>query len=299
MDNGKTAESIPQDCGSNSSNYNHSLQTVITNQTEEAEELGDSFDSEQATATTPPLGDLSEKEIALVLAYRQQVAEAASPPSKKMPLVPAAPTSKQAATIESQPEASEIPSAPTLARPASDAALTDEIVVQLWEYLRNARYDDLTERGSQIRAARKLLKLRLPVPLSVDLLERVYTTFFDSFWKQKYGELHVGHLVDTERSGKIRIVRWLSRLQAEEDAPAETGTAESLNGANGHVATVRMVMWKGRQIPEAQAYQEGYEGGFERFKKGDHPDDDLAATLKRLQAEGRLPTFEEAQVSNG
>jgi hypothetical protein len=189
------------------------------------------------------------------------------------------------------------PSAPVLARPASDAVLTDEIIVQLWEYLRCARYDN--QRSAQLRAAHKLLGLRLPVSLSVDLLARVYNTFFDPFWKQKYGELDVSHLVDTERSGKIRIVRWLARLQAEAEDTASAGTraVENLYGANGHTANTRMVMWNGRLIPEKQAYQEGYEGGFERFKKGDHPDDDLEATLKRLQAEGKLPVLEE--VSNG
>jgi hypothetical protein len=38
------------------------------------------------------------------------------------------------------------------------------------------------------------------------------------------------------------------------------------------------------------AHQQGYEGGFEKFRRSDHPDDDLAAAAALLAAEGKLAT---------
>lgn len=50
--------------------------------------------------------------------------------------------------------------------------------------------------------------------------------------------------------------------------------------------STRLIEWNGRLIPEEQAYQEGYYGGWERFLPGDDPDDDLLAAAKRY---GLLP----------
>jgi hypothetical protein len=55
-----------------------------------------------------------------------------------------------------------------------------------------------------------------------------------------------------------------------------------------------MIEWKGRLIPEEQAYQEGYNGGFERFLDGDDPNDDLEALVKKFQAEGKMPILASA-----
>jgi hypothetical protein len=178
-----------------------------------------------------------------------------------------------------------------LQRPASDAALTEEVAVQLWEHLRGLAYTDKEERVAQLRAVNALLKMQLPLPLSVDLLEQVYVTYYDNFWRSKFGELHLSHLVETERSsGQRRIVRWLNRLRSQVAGPT-VSTAEPARQvviSASSTPPVRMIEWKGRLIPEEQAYREGYNGGFERFLDGDDPNDDLEALVKKFQAEGKI-----------
>jgi hypothetical protein len=332
----KRRNRFPQNDGIDSRNLggaiteitNRDYSTEITHKAGE-EGLNNSLSGNQAadpTAALSTLGDLTQEEVAIVLdqilTHRQLQAmqnvapssedmrsnfprHMASPTSEETPSPPVVSESEQAVIMpasETQTKADEellSGSGPILVRPESNAMLTDEVIVQLWEYLREVRYDDQRERASQLQAARILLGLRLPLSLSVDLLECVYTTYFDDFWRRKYGELHLTHVVDTERSGQRRIVRWLHRLKAQ--TPVMSATAETVivqenlptetNGFNGY-GPERLIEWKGRLVSEAQAYQEGYEGGFERFVKGDHPDDDLEAAMKRLQAEGKLPVFE-------
>jgi hypothetical protein len=138
-------------------------------------------------------------------------------------------------------------------------------------------------------------------------LEQVYRTFFDAFWQKTYGELRLAHLAGIERSsGQRRIVRWLHRLlaQAKQDgSPIAAGSAPANTRAGiehkGYAQSMRLIEWKGVLMPEEQAYREGYQGGFERFKKSDDPDDDLESAVKRLQAEGKLPIYPETEVRNG
>jgi hypothetical protein len=250
--------------------------------------------SQEAIATALSiLGNLSEEEVALVLAYRQQANEGTPQPLGEMPPAAAAP-SKRAEIITQANEQHE-ETAPEIAtaiqRPDSDALLTDEVIVSLYEYKHGTSYDE-EERPFQLQAARALLGLRLT--LSVDLLERVYDECCDKWWRDHYGELHVSHLVEKEKNhGQRRIVRLLKRVQSRSQVTASVaGAGETPASTPTGNLEPRMVMWKGHLVPEEQAYAEGYEGGFERFKKGEHPDDDLEATLKRLQAEGKLPMFE-------
>jgi hypothetical protein len=122
--------------------------------------------------------------------------------------------------------------------------------------------------------------------LTATLLEQVYTVFFDHFWKTTYGELHLSHLVERERSsGKIRLIRWLERLHRNTKA------------GQGSPPDPSQVLWRGRMIPIAQAEKQGYLGGWERFAPGDHPDDNLETVVRRLQEEGKLPIPEKGQVS--
>jgi hypothetical protein len=291
-----SAESTPQESGSNSNNYKHTLQTVITNQQVVEENPPSSSTSQQATATallSQKEMTLAEDEIAMVLEYRrrqQQTTEVSPQPFEEIPPAAIPPLSKQTevAAQEDQQHNEEIPEAAEIEsevlRPASDSLLTDEIIVSLYEYKHGGvRYDD-ESRPYQLQAARALLGLRLP--LSVDLLEQIYDECCDKWWCDHFGDLHVSHLIEKEKShGQRRIVRLLKRIQSRSPVVAAK--------SNGTAETERLVEWNGRLIPEKQAYHEGYEGGFERFKKGDHPDDDLEATLKRLQAEGKLPVLEE------
>jgi hypothetical protein len=330
IDSSKTTESIPSFGGVQyhsklAENTNKDIQTEITNTV--VEEVGKSSRTHQTTTATVSLSyeNLSEEEIALILTYRQQrdhmVISSSSnnqcgntnhidtPPSESMPPVPDVPTSKQAAIvtqINKQRATSDLspteevsvavaPSVPDLERPTANTPLTAEVIVQLLEYKHGVRYDDET-RPYQLQAARALLGLRLA--LSVEVLEKVYDECCDNWWKSRYGDLHVSHLVEKERKhGQRRIIRLLKRVQGQEQsdtAPVSTHKKETIYREPGTYILdtgeyLRIVEWKGRLVPEEEAYREGYQGGFERFKKGDHPDDDLEATLKRLQAEGKIP----------
>src|SRR5436853_7451845 len=74
---------------------------------------------------------------------------------------------------------------------------------------------------------------------------------------------------------------------------------EVVTGATGSVRPTRMIEWKGRMVPEEQAYREGYYGGFERFKPSDNPLDDLAARVKYYQSIGKPPTCPQTHESEG
>jgi hypothetical protein len=180
-------------------------------------------------------------------------------------------------------------------RPASHTPLSDEVVVQLWEYVRGARYEDKDERSSQIRAARTLQSLPLITQLTVDLLEKVYNTYYDDFWRRRYGTLHLTHLVAIENStGQRRIVRWLNRLCFPQPDPASAQPPVDRSyatDASGRRYPERTIFWKGRVIPEEQAYKEGYYGGFERFLPGKAPEDDLEALVIKYRKEGKIPTL--------
>lgn len=252
------------------------------------------YETEQATAVAhSSLGNLSDEEVAFILELRlQRAAETSPPPLEEMPPVVAAPSEQtEIITQANEQHEEEAPKiAPALQRPVSDASLTDEVIVSLYEYKHGCRYEE-ESRPFQLQAARALLGLRLA--LSVDLLEQVYDECCDKWWREHYGELHVSHLVEKEKNhAQRRIVRLLKRVQSRRQVAATTNGEGSATASTTTGEPERMVMWKGRLVPEEQAYKEGYEGGFERFKKGEHPDDDLEASLKRLQAEGKLPVFE-------
>ncbi len=250
--------------------------------------------SEETTATelSSILGNLSEEEIVLIQSHRQKTNEVALPTSEEMPPAPgAAAASKQAKKAVNDSE--QFPD--EIRRPESDTPLSSKVIVQLWEYLRGVRYEDAGEYAAQIQAASTLLEMRLPLVLTVDVLERVYVKYYDDFWRDKFGELHLSHLIETERSTKqIRIVRWLNRLRpqlagkvVDADKSKAQGSVEG-NVVRANDASSRMIEWNGRWVTEEEAYQDGYQGGFERFLPGDHPDDDLLAVAQRLQAEGKI-----------
>lgn len=212
-----------------------------------------------ASATQNLLHFLTEEETALILAIRQQQFSSQPITIEDGAVVPPAPGIVLQASEEElcAPFATKLdlvaapspdlpnptqnsdqpidPSLVDLARPASSTLLTDVVIVQLWEYLRQIRYTEAERRG-QLAAAQELLCVTLPLPLSIDLLERVYTTFLDNFWIQKFrGVMNVSHLVQVERStGQIRVVRWLSILQTPVYGPSPApGASESAtNGVN-------------------------------------------------------------------
>ncbi|HEY4384518.1 MAG TPA: hypothetical protein VGN34_08615 [Ktedonobacteraceae bacterium] len=93
------------------------------------------------------------------------------------------------------------------------SVLTDEATVAHWERLHGRVYGS-REWGVQLHAAHTLLGMELPASLSLDLLQRLYETYLDDFWKEKYGQLHLSHLIETEHSsGQVWVVRWMHRLQ--------------------------------------------------------------------------------------
>jgi hypothetical protein len=99
--------------------------------------------------------------------------------------------------------------------PDVEPALTPEAIVALFERKRGLLYDAVT-RPRQLAAARTLINLGLPLDLVK--LERVYDRYHDDWWVAHYGTLDVTHLVEREKSGEIRIVRWLTRM----DSPSRT-----------------------------------------------------------------------------
>lgn len=229
----------------------------------EVEETVTSTESLPSEPTAPAAQDilqsLSEEEIALILSLRQQ--QQATGEENTHPIAPLEPemapqASEQASRMpfatepeltatlhteppDSAPNASQsaCPPAQELARPASHVPLTDVIIIQLWEYLRKAPYTKV-ERKSQLAAAQELLRLAptLALPLTVDLLEQVYTKFRDDFWIEKFhGILNVSHLIQTEKSsGQVRIARWLSMLQAQGQGSGQTQIA--ITGTTGGMA---------------------------------------------------------------
>jgi hypothetical protein len=264
---------------------------------ESVEEPGNSFlldEAEQATAVThSSLGNLSDEEVALILELRQQrTTETAS-----QPLEETAPSKQtEIVTQANEQREEETPEvAPALQRPVSDAQLTDEVIVSLYEYKHGMHYE-VEERPFQLQAARALLGLRLA--LSVDVLEHVYDECCDKWWRDHFGDLHVSHLIEKEKNhGQRRIVRLLKRIQSRSQVVVANNSAGEIT-TSGATTEPRLVEWKGRMIPKEQAYQEGYNGGFENYKEGEHEGDDLEAMVRKYQAQGLLPALEKAQVGN-
>lgn len=99
---------------------------------------------------------------------------------------------------------------------APETPLDAEAIVRLIESKRGIPYDSVS-RSRQLTAAQRLLTLSLP--LTVDILERVYDECCDPWWQQHFGALHVTHLVEREKShGELRIVRLLKRVQAKKQS---------------------------------------------------------------------------------
>jgi hypothetical protein len=164
-----------------------------------------------------------------------------------------------------------------------DEMVVDEAeqIVRLTEDKRGTLYSP-TARPKQLEAARGIVSLLI----TPEQYLTAYEERNDDWWQQRNGPLNVTDLWKMEdSSGEHRIVQVLARLKSKEHIRSRAVRKQ------GSEPPVRTVWWNGREVPEEQAYQEGYEGGFERFKKSDHPDDDLAALAKRLQAEGILPTY--------
>jgi hypothetical protein len=99
--------------------------------------------------------------------------------------------------------------------PDAEPALTPEAIVTLFERLQKHPYDRVA-RAMQLAAAPILLELdrtgQLALPLTERLLVRVYDEQSnDPYWKRTHGTLDVTDLVGREKSGQIRIVRWIAR----------------------------------------------------------------------------------------
>lgn len=205
---------------------------------------------------------------------------------------------------------------------APDTDLSAEAIVGLFEQKRGQIYDAKT-RTRQLASARTLLALQLP--LTADLVTRMYDECYDDWWREQYGALHVSHLVERERShGQPRIIRLLQRVQAKArrktHPPAQARTSsttmsslppeivgpipdvlldctivgsETPYGWTGwaysgtHAEPVRLVQWNGAVVPLDDALKQGYHGGWERFCTGEN--NDLDALVRKYQEQGILP----------
>jgi hypothetical protein len=239
-----------------------------------------SDDQQQKAAASGAISleSLSQKEIELILAYRQQAIGSASTLLEKLP--PADEPAVQAQQFEKSTATNEERQVVA----ASDGALTDEIIVQAFEQFRGEDYTP-RQRAKELAAANAVLRLKLPVALSAALLERVYCTYNDDWFREKFGSMEVHHLPDTEQSsGQIRLVRWVKRMLMQDERAAKTAVEEE----HKTPVTSDLVEWQGRMMSSEEAHALGYQGGFEQFKRSDNPDDDLAALAARYQSEGLL-----------
>ncbi len=216
-------------------------------------------------------------------------------------------------------------SEPGTAQEVDEAPNTDlcgETIVGLFEQKRGQIYDAKT-RTHQLASARTLLALQLP--LTAELVTRMYDECYDDWWREHYGALHVSHLVECERShGQPRIVRLLQRVQTKArrkmhppaQAKASSAPMSSLPpemvghipdvlqdctivgsvtpygwtgwAYSGNVAEpIRLVQWNGAIVPFDDALKDGYNGGWERFCTGGS--DDLDALVRKYQEQGILP----------
>jgi hypothetical protein len=254
------AGSTTRGCGNNSSNYQHSLPSLITENKTAVGASTSLVPLPDATTTAELSGRKKGEDHAV------EPAQEVSVPGVLSQMSPAVPTGKP------------MPS-----------PLNGEAIVSCWEDLLGQRYAPQM-RMAQWRAASALLQMSLPVPLSLALLQQVYETYCDDFWKQRYGTLHLSHLVQTEkRSGQVRIVRWIARLLLQERGyGVQKGSEGDRVATPGTTFSVLEMAEPSLSEPAMSAQDKG---GFERFRDGDDPDDDLDAVVKRLQAAGRLPVL--------
>jgi hypothetical protein len=131
-----------------------------------------------------------------------------------------------------------------------EPVLTPDAVVALFEYKRGTPYDAVT-RQRQLAAAYALLDLALPLDLVK--LERVYDAYHDVWWIQHYGDLHVSHLVEREKSGEICIVRWLARMappsRTRKTRATVTPTPEQMAGLRPHIGVSGLPIFQPSKTP--------------------------------------------------
>ncbi len=206
--------------------------------------------------------------------------------------------------------------------------LSTEAVVALIERKRGTPYD-ATTRSRQLEAARHLLAMQLPLDAALleCIYDECYDAWWQEHMgalhvshlvehERRHGQPRILRLLQRVQSKDRRqTARATSNtavasggsqntlplplsasLQDKVQAPGFTLTGES--GPYGWTGwgwpadgseQVRLVTWKGQIMHEDEAYQQGYYGGWERFRPGTHPDDDLDAAYARLVAQGKLP----------
>jgi len=131
-----------------------------------------------------------------------------------------------------------------------DALATPEALVALVERKLD-RHFDAQERALELAAARFLLTLLWSHRLS--MFERVYDAGNDVWWKQHHGELYLRHLVEREKNGTIRFVRWLARQEALSHASARPAPPEPSFASPASPLAVRIPLRSGGGLTLAQA----------------------------------------------
>ena len=308
----KTTVSIPQNDGIESPNARHPDQqdasldgcngtgTIPENTSENPSTSLQTEQMQEAEAQT--VGSLHEAIPAASVSLRTE--DSSNSPIAATPSVNASETGMQQTTGE-----------------AHQDDMTAEDIVSLFEQKQGKACDENT-RPVQLTSARTLLNLHLP--LTADILARVYDECCDDWWREHYGTLHVSHLVERERHGQLRIVRLMHRVQTKakrmmhppeqptNSRPATSGLPPgatayppdvlhscTITGSNtpcgwtGWASSprqfepVRLVQWNGTVVPLDDALKDGYHGGWERFRS--HESDDLDALVQKYQQQGILP----------
>jgi hypothetical protein len=249
-----------------------------------------------------------------------------SPAPLQVRLVPASTSSPK--QHETGLDTTEMAKAEERAMSSQTEPLTTEAVVALIERKRGTPYDAAT-RSRQLEAARHLLEMHLPLDTTLleRIYDECYDTWWQEHMgalhvshlvehERRHGQPRILRLlqrvqskdrrqtaratsntVATRGSSQNTLPLPLSAcLQDKVQTPDFTITGES--GPYGWTGwgwpadgseQVRLVTWNGQIMLEDEAYQHGYYGGWERFRPGNHPDDDLDAAYARLVAQGKLP----------
>jgi hypothetical protein len=249
-----------------------------------------------------------------------------SPAPLQATLVPASTSSPK--QHETGLDTIEIAKAEDLTRSSKTEPLTTEAIVALVERKRGMPYDAAT-RSRQLEAARHLLAMHFPLDavLLERIYDECCDQWWHEHMgelhvshlierERRHGQPRILRLLKRVQSKDLHQTARATRNAAIAGGSSQKAlplplsaclqdkvqtTGFTITGESGPYGwtgwgwsadgseQLRLVTWNGQIMLEDEAYQHGYYGGWERFRPGTHPDDDLDAAYARLVAQGKLP----------